>query len=357
MAGPAVVTHDRAAATSPAWSIVPSPDQRVTAADALNGVSCVSASACTAVGFSVNAGGVDQTLAESWNGTAWSIVPSPDQGTTNNVLNGVSCVSASSCTAVGYSVNAGDLDQTLVESWNGTAWSMVPSPSGGALDGVFCLSASSCTAVGHGYNRFTEQTLVESWNGTAWSIVPSPDKTLTTHNGLNGVSCLSASSCTAAGYYVNAVGAYQTLAESWNGTAWSMVRSPSGGALTGVSCISARSCTAVGWNGGTVVESWNGTAWSIVPSPNRGPDGFSSVSCVSAGSCTAAGNYVNASGVYQTLVESWNGTAWSIVPSPDDGTGYNSLSGVSCVSASACTAVGNSVNASGVDQTLVERYA
>ena len=59
----------------------------------------------------------DQTLIESWNGTAWSLVPSPDNGTIPNDLTGVACISSSSCQAVGFSGLGSAEDQTLIESW------------------------------------------------------------------------------------------------------------------------------------------------------------------------------------------------------------------------------------------------
>jgi hypothetical protein len=80
-----------------------------------------------------------------------------------DVFEQVSCVSASSCTAAGSSGS-----DTLIESWDGTAWSVVTSPDGpvapasdNELLGVSCLAAS-CTA-GGGYRSGTNQlTLIES---------------------------------------------------------------------------------------------------------------------------------------------------------------------------------------------------
>jgi hypothetical protein len=49
----------------------------------------------------------------------------------DNQLGTVSCVSATACTAVGYYVaNSGNGPQnTFIESWNGTRWAIVPSPN------------------------------------------------------------------------------------------------------------------------------------------------------------------------------------------------------------------------------------
>ena len=41
------------------------------------------------------------TLIEHWNGISWSIVTSPNNGTSGLQLNGVTCASASDCWAVG----------------------------------------------------------------------------------------------------------------------------------------------------------------------------------------------------------------------------------------------------------------
>jgi hypothetical protein len=57
-------------------------------------------------------------LAMVWDGTAWSIVPSPNAGTRNDQLSSVSCVSASDCVAVGYT-NTGSAYETLVLSMTG----------------------------------------------------------------------------------------------------------------------------------------------------------------------------------------------------------------------------------------------
>lgn len=99
----------------------------------------------------------------------WSVVPSPNQGTASNLLNGVSCVSAADCTAAGNYANSGADTVTLIEAWDGTSWSVVPSPNRGGgnyLYGVSCVSAVTCTAAGvNDTPSGTQQTLIES--GTA----------------------------------------------------------------------------------------------------------------------------------------------------------------------------------------------
>src|SRR5665213_892968 len=181
------------AVTSTTWSIVTSPNTSATLRNNLTGVACTSATACTGVGFSVDGASIFHTLIEQWNGNTWSIVSSPNTSTTrDNLLRSISCTSATACTAVG-DYDSGSAYQTLVERWNGTTWSIVTSPNTGTtqdnvLYGVSCTSATACTAVGYdslasGY----AQTLAEQWNGTTWSIVTSPSTSTTQDNVLLGV--------------------------------------------------------------------------------------------------------------------------------------------------------------------------
>ncbi len=162
----------------------------------LYGVSCVSATACAAAGFYHIAGrNIQKTLTESWDGTGWSVVPSPNPGNPHAILEGVSCVSATVCTAAGLSYTNSGASTTLIESWDGTSWSVMPSPNPAAesgLSGASCVSATVCTAVGLSGSG----TVIESWDGTSWSVVPSPGIGIF---GLEGVSCVSATACTAVG--------------------------------------------------------------------------------------------------------------------------------------------------------------
>src|SRR5439155_831432 len=134
-----------------------------------------------------------QTLTEHWDGTAWTIVTSPNTSTTqSNVLYNVTCVSASECWAVGH-YYTGTAWQTLTERWDGSAWTIFSSPSTNAtqtnfLNGVACVSASECWAVGYYYAPGSfANTLIERWDGTSWAIVSSPNATATQNNLLYGV--------------------------------------------------------------------------------------------------------------------------------------------------------------------------
>jgi hypothetical protein len=94
--------------------------------------------------------------------------------------------------------------------------SVVTPPRPRAIDtfsSVWCVSATACTAAGNYYTSSgRSRTLIESWNGTSWSIVPSPSRA--SGSSLDGVSCVSATVCTAVGSYINTSGASRTLIES-----------------------------------------------------------------------------------------------------------------------------------------------
>jgi hypothetical protein len=71
-----------------------------------------------------------QTLTEQWNGSQWSIVPSPALALgLANQFQGVAVVAASNVWTVGFSCNVTVTTcQTLTEHWDGSQWSIVPSP-------------------------------------------------------------------------------------------------------------------------------------------------------------------------------------------------------------------------------------
>ena len=82
-------------------------------------------------------------------------------------------------------------------------------------------------AVGSAHPASSTDTLVEQWNGSAWTIVSSPNPTGSVTSVLSGVACVSASFCTAVGDATQGTSTV-TLAEAWNGTAWSIVSTPNG---------------------------------------------------------------------------------------------------------------------------------
>jgi hypothetical protein len=78
-----------------------------------------------AVGDDQNAAGTaDTTVAAQWNGAIWTIVSTPSPATFSALFS-VSCTSATFCSAVGASsVTATGAVSALAETWNGSTWSL-----------------------------------------------------------------------------------------------------------------------------------------------------------------------------------------------------------------------------------------
>jgi len=338
------------------WSIQSTPDP--TSASQIGesgfyGGSCASVTACTAVGFEDNSNTVGaapgMTLAEQWNGVGWSIQPSPNAtGVLTSQLNGVSCTSTTACTAVGLSGGPG-AHVPLAERWDGVGWSIqtIPAPSGATdtrLNGVSCTSATDCIGVGSFFgNARTNVPLAERWDGVGWSIQTTPNPTGATDSNLLAVSCTSTTACTAVGSFFGRGGTYLTLAERWNGVGWSIQTTPNHareeGVLDGVSCPSTTACTAVGTYGPPsatlpLAERWDGVGWSIqtTPNPTGATDGrLVAVSCTSTTACTAVGSFSRNRDTGLTLAERWNGQSREIQTAILGGAAFVSPSGVAGV--------------------------
>jgi hypothetical protein len=397
------------------WEMAEAPEIGSDPWNGLNDVTCVSASECWAAGF--NTTGTASTLIMRWDGSTWELHDSPNPGAQGNVLHGVTCVSASDCWAVGSSSSDAAAKHTLALHWDGAAWEASASADAlgaqeSVLSGVTCVSTSDCWAVGHSFNGVNRQSLIERWDGNAWTAVVSPNEVGPLDTYLSRVDCSSATDCWAVGYSNDSTTIDQHYILRWDGALWTpaALPDPLGGqasVLADISCLSASDCWAMGsvttgtarsfllrWDGetwntvpspevslpeeshgylhdvtcvaeddcwavgfyfsGQVARSlfmrWDGSSWNIVDSPNVDLDRnnyLDSVTCTSSSNCWAVGRHTTTAGTEgQTLILHWDGTAWSIVPSfPADTSAVqsNALTGVSCVSESECVAVGHSV--------------
>jgi hypothetical protein len=304
-----------------AWKVQSSPSPS-SSDNELYGVAATSATNAWAVGFRTDARGAPETLIEHWNGTAWTVQPSPNAGVTpNGELTGVVATSATNAWAVGFYDNSKGNGVTLIEHWDGKAWKVQPSPQLGASDSdlraVAASSSSNAWAVGKYYNGTAERTLIEHWNGQAWNVQPSPNAgSPTDADELDGVAAISSTSAWVVGDVFTG-GAFHALVERWNGQAWQVQPSAHRGssdALTGVAATSASNVWAVGDYDllqNTLTERWNGTAWRLQPSSGPAGRGLTGVAAVSPADAWAVGIYFNEAGVRQTLIRHWNGKTWS----------------------------------------------
>jgi hypothetical protein len=247
----------------------------------------------------------------------------------NGELLSTSAVSAADVWAVGG---------TLVEHFNGTSWSVVPTATlpagdGASFGGVTALASDNVWAVGKLSGGSTTTPLIEHFNGTVWSVVASPT---VSDGSLNAVSAITASNIWAVG--TSFFGG--NLTEHFNGTSWSVVSSPNPpgvdnlrlDSLTAVSGDSASDVWAVGRDQdgrnstGPEILHFNGTAWSVVqgngvnnPIPNPTFDA-QGITAVSPTNVWAVGNIVEqvqgGPSPEVAAIAHFNGKTWSIVTSP-----------------------------------------
>lgn len=301
----------------------------------------------------------------------WATVASPNPGTSSNFLNSVSALSASNIWAVG-SYGNGNGSFPLIEHRNGSKWTVVSSPTikGGSaysLNGVVALAANNVWAVG-AYNNASnvQQTLIEHWNGSSWSVVASPN-VASLFNDLTALSAESAKDIWAVGNSSGNNG-YQTLIEHWNGSKWSIATGSRAGQLYSVTALAPNNAWAVGSAPGknstqALIERWNGSKWSTVASPATGffINHLNAITALAANNIWASGNDTNSpapSATYSPLVERWNGSKWSLVSSPLQGTS-DLVNGMAAVAPNNVWIVGDyrtGIDPMGPYYTLVEHW-
>jgi hypothetical protein len=325
-----------------------------------------------AVGYYLDGNGVPRTLIERWNGGTWTVVDSPNIGNNRNYLNAVAVVGHNDVWAVGFYWDAGNVQRTLTMHWNGTAWSVIASPNVGThenyLNGVAVAGPNDVWAVGlYSPDTYGYLTLAMHWNGSVWSVVASPNMN-TRDNYLVSVSVARPNDIWAVGYYSQTRADQKTLTMHWDGSAWTIVASPNVGNnrnyFNSVAVSSSDDVWAVGfyWNENnvqrTLTERWNGKSWGVVQAPDGSVNEnyLNSVAVAGPNDVWAVGLYSPDMVKYSTLMLHWNGRQWQVVPSPDAGTRDNYLNGVATLGREVW-AVGYSRNTGAQEKTLTERYS
>jgi large repetitive protein len=163
-----------------------------------------------------------------------------------------------------------------------------------------------------------------------------------------GVSCADANDCTAVGEDANDGSAIATKTDGIWGAPVVDDDYAETLSLLGVSCPDAADCTTVGGdyegcdlcNAAVYLTQTAGTWGTPTDSSAGGPAGFTGVSCVDATDCTAVGQDFGPDN-YQSFYQTETAGTWG-TPTAIPGSGPDSyVSGVSCTSATDCTAVGS----------------
>jgi hypothetical protein len=313
-------------------------------------------------------------------GPTLSVASLPSLTASPSWLNDVAAASDSNVWAVGALVPTGQHNQrTLIEHWNGTAWSIQAGANEGGpttrneLLSIAVVSATNVWAVGdHGSaNPEPVRPLIEHFVGGTWHAVPNPDLGAGLHY-LTGVAAISATDVWAVGYSIIDAGEiFAPLVEHWNGSTWSAVAVPTPNpgpfgpgsdlqAVWGSGPSDVWIIGATGSGSGGLVEHWNGKAWTIVAMPVVSPTsvggGLDAISGKASDDVWAVGSWMPNIYNFVSLVEHWNGSAWSVIPSADVPTSSaDYLRAVSEVTPTDVWAVGND-DISGFSGTLVEHW-
>jgi hypothetical protein len=192
------------------------------------------------------------------------------------------------------------------------------------VDGVAAASSSNVWAVGSWTDTsYHSHTLIEHWDGSGWSIVPSPSPlasgTATGSDSLDGVAALPSGEVWAVGESTPGSSGEQAqaLIERWDGRTWSVDSVPASGYgdfLRSVSAAGPNDVFAVGLSGvGALSEHWDGSSWIGGPTdePESQTGALYAVAALGGGQAWAAGalQYPTA-GQPSALIES------TILPQP-----------------------------------------
>jgi hypothetical protein len=301
----------------------------------------------------------------------------------------VSCAGAGSCVVAGSYFDTTRVDQGLLETLSDGKWTATKAPlpaaarsygkPGVALSSVSCVSVGRCFVVGSYGDPLgpSEQGLLETLSDGKWTATEAPlpaDANRSLTAALGTVSCASAGSCVAAGFYNATSVIGQGLLETLSDGKWTATKAPLPAdanrefvaSLGQVSCAVAGSCVAVGlynynpgpktgnWLGQGLLETLSDGTWTATKAPlpadassysSTTPPGANlySVSCAGAGSCVAVGAYdLFGSDLGQGLLETLSDGKWTAIKAPvPAGGNVAALFSVSCSENGSCAAAGS----------------
>jgi hypothetical protein len=288
------------------WTVVPTPTTGVNFTSFYG--AAASQGQAWAVGEYLNSSYQDRALLESWNGSQWSIANIPQPGSVRDMLFGASALSPSDVWAVGDQEGQNGKFETLAEHWDGSSWSVIPTPdpgsSGNHLYAIDAVSTDNVWAAGMQLNANSpDQGLVEHWNGRKWSVVALPAPASADLVMLDGITA-DASQVWVAGEADSPEGGGQPFVEGYQDGSWTIPQLPAvpDGAnwtnLWGIQ-LAGGSVWAAGTyvdpatdNNNTLVLQGTDGSWTVNPAPNPGsgsniPGGITSVD----GQLWAAGVY------------------------------------------------------------------
>ena len=314
----------------------------------MQGVSCVSASHCVAVGNSSAASseGVQGVLVPITNGKVGKPLLTGDS--TSSFL-GVSCITATRCVVAGQSQPTPTSDE-LAALWlwhSGKLTYISQSTATAATSSVFravdCTTANVCGAVGDAlYTVKTAHDQPIAVFGTA-SLSGRPSDAVVLNDTAGyaaSLSCPSASTCYAGGATAAGGAEEVRIAQTTTGYDLHGVDQPTISGLEGIACVSVHSCEASGDQDLPMFGQYQGWLDHIkgfasgTPHEVVGSEQLFSIAPVNAAGYLAVGYAGGANWVADLVSASGHASALDSLPDA----GY--LQGVTCPVQTECVAVG-----------------
>jgi hypothetical protein len=222
----------------------PLPETAITGS--LDAISCVTTEWCVAAGYFGDSEDHTYSLFEVFSNGAWTpeVGPTPSVLASQAGMRSVQCFTETSCDAVGF---YGGISSSngLLETFSGNAWAGTALGGTGILDSLSCVSSSSCLAVGSTSNG---GGYTETLSGTTWTsgALPGPGR-----GGIAGVSCpKTVSSCVAIGTWRAPHHYYpRLLVETESHGTWKATAlAPPSGLMNaqGIACPRVSACVGIG---------------------------------------------------------------------------------------------------------------
>jgi len=305
-------------------------------------------------------------------------IPSPAGEPTGSATMGVSCWSAGNCTALANYGRVDTANSSFVENeingvWQAATEIQSPNPAsdpysylngGGSsisFSAISCSSQGNCVAVGSSVNfGIMAVETAGTWGQSTYAVPP-----LVSSNdySLQAVSCASNGNCVAGGQYLAGSGVLAPFIVVRSGGVWQSATrvvlpsdaatSPVSGRITAISCPQANACamvgdytTNVGAGTGFVGSVSSGVASTTTSVTLPGDSALSprseltGVSCVDATDCIAVGDYATATSGQALAVPETSGV-WGAGVNADPSDPKVNFLAISCSFDGSCNAVGD----------------
>jgi hypothetical protein len=209
-------------------------DNATVLSEALVSIAALSPTDLWAAGYLLAQSGTQQFLVpfiEHFNGKKWSLSGTPF-ATGNDLLIGVNGIAPISDTDVWMTalddINGQD-GQGEIFHFDGHTWSLFATADARAstFRAVAAISSGDVWAVGD--QNDLQNTLIEHFDGNQWTVIPSPTPANTQVVELWGVTAISSKDVWASGFQEGFDGKNSPLVLHWDGNKWSLVPAPSEG--------------------------------------------------------------------------------------------------------------------------------